>query len=80
MEFLQFARSQRLPVSRTILQQRARITADRLNVPGFKASNGYIYRFLRRNPIQKSIRYHGKGSSFVPMDHTIRIEEIATIQ
>ena len=76
MEFLQFARSQRLPVSRTILQQRVRITADRLNVSGFKATNRCIDRFLRRNPIEKSIQLHGKGSSFVPMDHAIRMEEI----
>ena len=76
MEFLQFARSQRLPISRTILQQRARIAAERLNVSEFKASNGYIDRFLRRNPVQKSIGLHGKGSSYFPMDHTIRMEEI----
>ena len=76
MEFLQFGRSQILSVSKTILQQRARIAADRLNISEFKASYGYINRFLRRNPVQKSMRLHRKGSSLVPVDHTIRIEEI----
>ena len=32
--------------------------------------------FLRRNPIQNSIRLNGKGSSFVLIDHTIRMAEI----
>ena len=76
LEFLKFSRSQRLPVSKTILQQRARIATDRFNVTGFKASNGYINRFLLLNPVQKSIHLHGKGSYFVTMDHTTRMEEI----
>ena len=75
MGFLEFSRSQRLPVSKTIKQQRARITADRLNISEFKGSDGYFNEFLRRNPVQKSMRLHGKGSSFVPMYYAIRIEE-----
>ena len=76
MELLQLSRSQRLPLSRRILQQRARIAVYRLNVSGFKASNGYINRFLRRIPVQISIRLHGKANSFVPMDYKIHMDEI----
>ena len=76
IEFMQFARSQRLPVSRSILRERARMAAESSSITAFKASNGYMQRFLRRNHIQKSIWLHGKGSSLVPMDHAIRMAEI----
>ena len=52
------------------------MVAKSRNVTAFKASNGYMQRFMRRNPIQKSIQKHGKGSSFVPMDHAIHMAEI----
>ena len=45
IEFMQFARSQRLPISRSLLQERNRMAATRHNVLNFKASNGYIEKF-----------------------------------
>ena len=42
MEFLSFSLSQRLPVTRSLLQERASMAAFRRNIPEFKASNGYI--------------------------------------
>ena len=52
IEFMQFARSQRLPVSRNILLEGARTSAESRNITIFKESSGYMQRFLRRNPIQ----------------------------
>ena len=75
IEFMRFVQSQRLPVSRSTLQYRAGMAADSHDFTAFKASNGYIQRFLRRSPIGKSIRLHGKGSSFVPMDHAVYMSE-----
>ena len=64
MELLQFGRSQGLPVSRSILKERGRIAENRLDLYEFKASNGYIDRFIRRNAIQKSICLLAKGIFF----------------
>ena len=50
-EFMQFARSQRLPVSRSLLQERARIAAMFHNLFNLKASNGYIEKFVRRSTV-----------------------------
>ena len=75
-EFMQFVRSQRLPVSRSLLQERARMAATRHNVLTFKASNGCIEKFLLRNPVQKSILLHCKGGACIPMYHTVRMQEI----
>ena len=45
LNFIMFARSLRLRVTRGSLQERAEITATSLGLPQFTASNGYIERF-----------------------------------
>ena len=53
--FVSFARHFRLPVTRNLIQERARIAASTLGLSDFKASNGYIERFFRRSQVKKLI-------------------------
>ena len=76
MEFLSFARSRRQPVTRSFLQERARLAAIPQNIPEFEASNGYVQKVLGHNPVQKSIRLQRKGNAFIPIDHTICMQEL----
>ena len=58
IEFMQFARSQIFPVSLSILQERTRMAAESRSIIAFRVLNYCVQRFLRLNPIQKSIRMH----------------------
>lgn len=77
--FISFARSERLPVSFRMIQDRALLAAQRLGIPNFKASPGWIQRFLRRSPIQPSFRLHGKGSSSLPERHAEQMQQLQLI-
>ena len=77
--FINFARNQRLPVTRALIQQRAMIAAKNQGIVGFQASNGYVQKFLRRTRVHKSIRLHGRGGSALPGNHTQRMAEIQDI-
>ena len=59
-EFVEFAREQRLPVSKTLIQERARMIARNLGLESFKASNGWFSRYLRRSNVQSSCNLHRK--------------------
>ena len=61
MDFLSFTRSQRLPVTRSLLQKRTCMAALRYNIPEFKASNGYIQKFLHATRFRNRYIYMGKA-------------------
>ncbi len=47
--FVKFVRSQRLPVSMSLIQERSRLSAESNGIIGFKASRGWMRKFIRRN-------------------------------
>ena len=50
-----------LPISRSIIQSRALFEARRLNIPDFKASDGWFKNLRKRNGIGSSIRLFGEA-------------------
>jgi len=50
-----------LPLSRSIIQARALLEARPLNIPNFKASDGWFNNFRKRNEIGSSIRLFGEA-------------------
>ena len=76
---MSFARSLRLAVTRQLIQERANIIATALGIEEFKASNGYIERFRRRNCVGKSVRLHERGVSILPRNHVERMMELRTV-
>ena len=48
MKFVRWLRSQRMPVSMAIIQEKARMVSQGSQVPDFKASVGWMHRFLKR--------------------------------
>ena len=66
IQFISFARTQRLTVSMKLIRERARITAEELNITSFKASPGWLQKFLRRSPVQPSFKIHGEGKDAAP--------------
>ena len=78
-EFAAFLRDQRIPVSLGLLQTRARMIAEKHNISAFRASRGWISRFLRRTGVQLSLKLHGKGGSSLPEGHSTRMSEIREI-
>ncbi len=69
MQFIRFARSQRLPVTLSQIKQRALLTSERENLSGFRASNGWVRNLLRRSSVQTSFRLHVQGSVSLPAMH-----------
>ena len=67
IDFINFARSQRLPVTSSHVQACALKAAKQHNIPSFSASNGWLHRFLRRSPVQPSFKFHGKGGTALPV-------------
>ena len=60
IEFIRFARAERLPVALRLIQERARKGAEKRNILNFHAFRGWVEKFLRRSPVQPSFRLHGK--------------------
>ncbi len=54
--FVQLSRSEPSPVSTSLMQEQAKLAAERAGITGFKGSVGYVQKFLRQNSVQKSIR------------------------
>ena len=75
-EFVAFARNNRMPVSKSLIEERAVMTAEMLGITVFKASNGWLERYLRRSSIQPPYKLRGKGNAILPPCHTSRMVEI----
>lgn len=78
-EFVGFVRSQCLHITLNIIQERDRLSAEQQGITSFKASRGWVHRFIWRSGIHLSVNLNGKGGSPLPADHTermIRIREI----
>ena len=67
--FVSFAQHLRLPVTRNLIEERARIVTSTLGLLEFKASNGSIERFIRRSQVKNSVRLHGRGCPRIPTNH-----------
>ena len=78
-DFVKFLRLQRMVGSMKVIQTRARMVASDLNLPNFKASRGWMKKYIRRNGIQSSIKLHGKGRAILPENVAQRISEIQNI-
>ena len=63
VNFTNYVRSQRLPVTKSHLQECARQARINFNILEFKASNGWLQFFLRRSGVQSSFMFHGKGGT-----------------
>jgi len=62
-EFVYILRNYRIPVTLSLIQTRARQVAMELDIPQFKASRGYIKKYLRRSKERASFKLHGKGGN-----------------
>ena len=69
IQFINFARSERLPVSMRLIQAQAKLAAENLDMTTVKASAGWLIRFLRCLSVQTSFKLRGKGNSFIPVGH-----------
>ena len=76
IEFMRFARAERLPVTLRLIQEHAPKEAETRNVLNFHASRGWVEKFLRRSPVQPSFYLHGKSDVTLPTDQAERIREI----
>ena len=74
--FVSYARSLGLPVTRELMQERALPAAVTRGITTFKASNGYIEKFMKRAGIDSSVRLHGRGVSTIPSGHEERMNQI----
>ena len=63
-------------MSKSLIQERAQITAEQINLKSFFSSNRCLQNFLRRNNIQSSLKLHEKGGSILPMTHVEIMEDI----
>ena len=60
VQFINFARTERLPVSMRLIQGRALLAGENLAITAFKAPAVSLMRFLRRYNIQPSFKLRGK--------------------
>ena len=79
LEFIKFVRSERLPVTSYHVKARALRAATKFNDNSFRASNGWLQKFIRRSAIQRSFKLHGKGGVDLPVDASARMQEIRDI-
>ena len=77
--FVSFDRQLRLPVTRNLIQERARIAASTLGLSDFKTSKGYIERFIRRSQVKNSVHLHGRGGSSLPTNHEECMERLRAV-
>ncbi len=76
LNFLRVARKIRLPVTRQLMQERAKLTASSNGIIRFKGSNGYIEKFIRRSSVRSSVCSHAKGGWKPPANHLERMENL----
>lgn len=73
-EFLENVRQYHLPVSGKLLQLKTKKFAEKLNVSGFKASNGWLQKFKKR----KDIKFKCLTGDAADADKTITIDYVTT--
>ena len=61
------------------MQERALKTALIRGITTFKASNGYIEKFVKRAGINRSVRLHMCGGSTIPNGYVERMNQIRDI-
>ena len=54
LKFIQSANATKVPINGPVIQVFAKETANEMNLNGFKASNGWLEKFLKRNSIKFS--------------------------
>ncbi len=79
LNFVRVARENRSPVTRQLMQERAKLTASSHGITRFKGSNGYITNFIRRNSLHSSVRLHGQRGSKPPANHLEHMENLQAI-
>ena len=65
-EFFRFARSLRLSVMSSHIEACAISASKERGLDQFKASNGWLQKYLRRIGIQSSFKLHRKGNAELP--------------
>ena len=76
IEFINFARCERQPVTSNHIEPCAEQAAKRCKIQSFCASNGCLLKFLHRSPVQSSFKLHRKARSSLPVRNPDRIIEI----
>ena len=79
INFIEFVRSERLPVMICHIKAHALRTALNNNHSEFRASNVSLQKYIRRSAIQKSLKRHGKGGLSLTADASARMQEIRDI-
>ena len=77
--FVAFSRSLGLPVTREFMRERALTTANVWCISSFKASNGYIEKFMRRAVVQSSVHLDGRDGYIIPNGHEERMNQIREV-
>ena len=61
------------------MQERALTAALTKGITTFKASNGFIKKFMKTAGIDSSVPLHGRGCSTIPNGHENRMNQICDI-
>ena len=62
-----------------LIRERVRMTAESLNINSFKASPGWLEKFLHRSSVQPSFKLHRKRNIQLSKNHLTKMEEIRQI-
>ena len=79
MKFARWLRSQRMSVSLTTIQERARMVGQDSQVPDFKASIGWNNLFLKRNNVQLFVRLYLKEGDVDDSEYFHEMERIREV-
>ena len=77
--FCALMRSQRLPLSFSIIQACDQMVTEQVCTRNFSVSTGWIMKVLRRTDIRLFLWLHTKGISLLPPDHSGRVQEIRDV-
>ena len=78
VKWIQLARIWKLPVTGPLIKSMAQSIAQKNNIPTFRASNGWLEKFIKRNTLI-SLKLLGEGASSKADEHFERFEEIKEI-
>ena len=79
IETVTWLRSQRAPVTLSLIVQTALESAEAHNFNEFKASRGWLEKFLRRNRIQASVRLHGCAADVCKSHYKQEMQRIRAV-